>query len=155
MSSYFFTTPFSNSATSQSGASGSVPARPSDTRISQLKFKFSSTISSIDLCLLRSFESSRKDNKPEWGGKSCLGDSEVERLRATTGSETTHNRPCRMLRSLRSVFGGVLLHRWLSNSPVAPKQLSEDTPTQNYADACPSLSSKSSGHCLGQISKRS
>src|SRR5260221_13511929 len=57
MSSFFFTTPFSNSATSQSGASGSVPALPSDTRISQLRLMFSSRTlafsSSINVCLLR------------------------------------------------------------------------------------------------------
>src|SRR5260370_261037 len=49
MSALFFTTPFSSSATSQSGASGSVPARPSVTRISQVRFGFSSSIELMPL----------------------------------------------------------------------------------------------------------
>src|SRR5712691_7877943 len=70
MSSFFFTTPFSNSATSQSGASGSLPARPSDTRISQLRFGFSS---SIECMSSSSCKSNSEDNKPGMGRKSCGG----------------------------------------------------------------------------------
>src|SRR6266567_2438512 len=62
MSALFFTTPFSSSATSQSGASGSVPALPSEMRISKVTFLFSSVIHllpSVDSLRSESIKSQR------------------------------------------------------------------------------------------------